>query len=88
MYVLDKLWRGELTPSESDIPHDAAYHEKLLELSRLADQLSEELGQNGQGLFEAFRDTQMELQSIENQEAFTTGFRIGTGLLLDAITGM
>ena len=88
MYVLDKLWRGNLPPSEPDMPHDDSYHEKLLELSQLADQISEALGQKGQGLFEAYRDAQMEVQSIENQEAFIQGFRIGTGLLLDAIVGM
>ena len=86
MYVLDRLWRGEITPSEKYMRQGSEYREIMLHLCRIGDQISEELSQKGNELFQEYMDTQLKLQSIESRETFIDGFRLGAGLLLDVVT--
>ena len=86
MYVLDKLWRGDLTPSEKFVRQGSEYRDKQLRISQIADQITGELSQKGQELFQEYLNAQMELQNIEDQETFIEGFRMGAGLLLDVVT--
>ena len=47
MYVLDKLWRGEISPNEKSIYKGSEYHRKLLELCEIADKINQELTEQG-----------------------------------------
>ena len=86
MFVLDKLWRGDLTPSEKFVRQGSEYRDKQLRISHIADQNTGELSQKGQELFQEFLAAQMELQYMEDQDTFIEGFRMGAGLLLDVVT--
>ena len=86
MYVLDKLWRGDLTPSEKFVRQDSEYRNKQLHMNQIADQITEKLDQKGQALFREYLISQMELQYMEDQETFIEGFRMGAGLILDVVT--
>ena len=85
MYVLDKLWRGEITPSEKSTYRDSEYHAKLRELCEIADRLNQELTEQGREYFKTYGSIQAQLDEIENRETFIEAFRLGAGLLLDVV---
>lgn len=61
MYMLEKLWRGELTPNEKIMRKGGPYHQKLGELCEIGDRLAEELSLEGKNLLQSYADAQLEL---------------------------
>lgn len=86
MYMLEKLWRGELTPNEKIMRKGGPYHQKLGELCEIGDRLAEELSLEGKNLLQSYADAQLELNEIENRETFMEGFRMGAQLILDVVS--
>ena len=85
MYVLDKLWRGKLSPSEPCCNYGSEYsalRSKWLQIGKL---ISSELSEEGRGLFREYQDLQEQLSAISEEDCFVNGFRIGVGLILDAV---
>ena len=44
-----------------------------------------ELSEEGRGLFLEYQDLQEHLSAISEEDSFVNGFRIGVGLILDAV---
>ena len=86
MLVLDKLWRGEISPYNTHIKKGSEYSQVMKELSRQEAAIQEELTEKGRDLFTDIQDLQIDLSARETQEAFTQGFRLGMCLLLDALS--
>ena len=86
MYVLDKLWRGEISPNEKSIYKGSEYHRKLLELCEIADKINQELTEQGREQFKNYGSIQAELNDIENQETFIEAFRLGARTVLDVVS--
>lgn len=85
MYVLDKLWRGKLSPSEQCCNYGSEYsvlRSKWLQIGKL---ILSELSEEGRGLFLEYQDLQEHLSAISEEDSFVNGFRIGVGLILDAV---
>ena len=84
MYVLDKLWRGKLSPSEQCVLHGSEYsllRDKRLHLEKL---ISAELSVDGKKHLLEYQGLQERMAEISEEDSFVNGFRIGVGLLLDA----
>ena len=86
MFMLDKLWRGEITPSEKYIRRGSEYEVLLQRISGLEDSIRRELSEEGQRKFETYLDLRDDLQSIEDRETFFSAFRMGAGMILDVVT--
>ena len=86
MFVLDKLWRGKLSPNEQCCNYGSEYsqlHRKWLHSGKL---ISAELSEDGKRLFQEYQDLLVKLTAISEEDSFTNGFRIGVGLILDAVS--
>ena len=85
MYVLDKLWQEGLSPNEKYTRKGSEYHKILLRICEEGDKVSEELTEDGKSHFDAYRDAQVELSLVAEQEVFIEAFRLGARLVLDIV---
>ena len=85
MYVLDKLWRGTLSPSEEYLNAGSEYDALRKDLLKKEKQITAELSDEGQQLFQDYQEIRAQMAAISEEEAFITGFRIGVGIILDSI---
>ena len=86
MFVLDKLWRGKLSPSEQCCNYGSEYSDLSSALFRIGKQLSSVLSDEERQLFQKYQATQEKMIAISEEDSFCNGFRIGVGLILDAIS--
>ena len=86
MYVLDKLWRGTLSPSEQCVNHGSEYSNLRDRGMHIGKLVSAELSEEGKGRFQEYQDLLEQLSAISEEDSFVNGFRIGVGLLLDAVS--
>ena len=64
----------------------AAYFEIFcFDSVRFSKLISSELSEEGKKLFQEYQDLQERLSAISEEDVFTNGFRIGVGLILDAV---
>ena len=85
MYVLDKLWQGKLSPNEQCIQHGSEYSEIRHKAVHLSKQIVSGMSDDGKRVFEEYQDLRERMCYISEEDSFVNGFRIGVGLLLDAI---
>ena len=85
MFVLDRLWRGKLSPSEQCCNYGSEYSNLSSRLYRMSKQLAGELSEDGKKLFREYQSLQEQMSAISEEDVFVNGFRIGVGLFLDAI---
>ena len=85
MFVLEKLWKDGLTPSEKYTRKDGDYYKVLLKLSNENDKVCIELTDKGKECFENFCELQSELRSISDRETFIEAFRLGARFVLDIV---
>ncbi len=85
MYVLDKLWRGTLSPSEEYLNAGSEYDALRKDLLKKEKRITEELSDYGQQLFHEYQEIRAQMTAISEEEAFVTGFRMGVGIILDSI---
>ena len=85
MFVLDKLWREGISPSERYTRKGSEYHHILLRLCDEGDKLSEELIEKGKKHFEAYQQAQIDLSVVSEREVFIEAFRLGARLVLDIV---
>ena len=85
MYVLDKLWRGQISPSERFIYEDSPYHHASRKHSDALNTLYTMLSPDAQRQYEEVEQLAMDMQKIDSEDAFIQGFRLGARLILDAV---
>ena len=85
MYVLDKLWRGTLSPSEEYLNVGSEYDVLRKDLLKKEKRITEELSDEGQQLFQEYQEIRAQMTAICEEEAFVTGFRMGVGIILDSM---
>ena len=86
MYVLEKLWREGLSPSERYTRKGGEYHNILLRICDAEDKLCEDLSEKAKAHFEAYRDAQIELSAVAEREVFIEAFRLVARLVLDIVS--
>ena len=85
MYVLDKLWQGKLSPNEQCVQHGSEYSEIRHRAVQLSTQIVSALSDEGKRMFQEYQDLRERMCYISEEDMFVNGFRIGVGLLLDAV---
>ena len=85
MYVLGKLWQGKLSPSEQCINADSEYSEIRHKAVQLEKQVLSSLPDDGKRKFQEYQELRERMCYISEEDMFVNGFRIGVGLLLDAV---
>ena len=85
MYVLDKLWQGKLSPNEQCIVHGSEYSEIRHKATQLSSQILSTLSEEGKRIFQEYQELRERMCYISEEDMFVNGFRIGVGLLLDAV---
>ena len=85
MYVLDKLWRGELSPSEPCVKYGSEYSEIRHKAAQLSSQLVSRLPDEEKRIFQEYQELRERMCYISEEDMFVNGFRTGVGLILDSI---
>ena len=85
MYVLDKLWRGELSPNEPCVRYGSEYSEIRHKATELSKAIVSGLSEEGKRMYQEYQELRERMAYISEEDMFVNGFRIGVGLLLDAI---
>lgn len=85
MYVLDKLWQGKISPNEQCIVHGSEYSDIRHKATQLSKQLVSCLSEEGKRVFQEYQELREQMCYISEEDCFVNGFRIGVGLLLDAV---
>ena len=85
MYVLDKLWQGKLSPNEQCIVHGSEYSDIRHKATQLSKQIVSSLSDEAKQKFQEYQDLREQMCYISEEDMFVNGFRIGVGLLLDAV---
>ena len=86
MYVLDKLWRGTLSPSEQCVNHGSEYSQLHHKAAQFGSQILSRMSEEKKRLFQEYQELRERMAYISEEDQFTNGFRIGVGLLLDAVS--
>ena len=85
MYVLDKLWRGTLSPSEQYVNHGSEYSQLHHKAAQMGSQILSSMSDEEKELFQEYQELRERMAYISEEDMFVNGFRIGVGLILDAI---
>ena len=85
MYVLDKLWRGEITPSERLVRSGSDYQkvssQRNAEMKRLLELLSPEAKEQ----LEVVEILRYDMNMLSEEDVFICGFRLGARIMLDVM---
>ena len=85
MYTINDLWSGSVIPCEMKISHGERYGELLSEIIQQEEALFATLTEEEKQLYDKINSCQLNMTEIEADNAFAIGFRIGVGLMLDAL---
>lgn len=86
MYVLDRLWRGEIVPTERSFRQRSKYQITLKELCQQMDEFLKLLSPEAKKQLEAVSALKSDISMMEHEDSFIYGFRLGVGILLDAVS--
>ena len=85
MFFIDKLWEGQISPSQKAIRKGSDYHKLLHKIACAVSAFEENLDENSKVRFREIEQAQNKLNDIENKETFIEGFRLGAGMVLDVL---
>ena len=86
MYVLEKLWRVGISPSDRSINKDSEYKNLLRKLCEESEKVSSELSSEGKRAFEEHERIQLALIGISEEDVFINAFRLGAKIMLDVVS--
>ena len=86
MFVLDKLWQGKLSPNEQCIVHGTEYSDLRSKAVQLEKKILSGLPDEGKRMLQEYQELREKMAYISEEDMFVNGFRIGVGLLLDAVS--
>ena len=85
MYVLEELWRGNVSPGVRYVQRGSEYHSLSAKLCKMRDELETELSEKGNAILEEYAEVWMQMQSISEKETFIQAFRLGAQMILDVV---
>ena len=85
MYLLDKLWRGDIAPSERYIRPDSEFKRKAKEFCDAAERLVEGLRPEGKQHWEDVERLKHDMNMLSEEDIFIYGFRMGARMVLDVV---
>ena len=85
MFVLDKLYRGNISPIENYPKDNEAYVEAFQKLIDEQYELQKMLSSEAQMQFEKINELERIVDGIAEEECFVEGFRMGVQMMLDVL---
>ena len=85
MYILDKLWEGEIAPCEIPARRTKEYREAAARLMDTDERLRQTLAPPQLELLEASQMARDNLSYEELQSTFRYAFCLGAGIILDVV---
>lgn len=86
MYILDSIYRGEITPNEKAFRKGTEYARCSAKLAEDEEAIIDELTEKGKIILESFESHQSALNNIAEQDAFIEGVRFGARFVLDVVS--
>ncbi len=87
MDVLEELWHGNIAPQEFNHIEDSPDYQNSLRLvNNNRERLEKGLSEYQNDLFERYNTSVDELNSQSELDAFKSGFKLATRLIISAIT--
>ncbi|MBR1530831.1 MAG: hypothetical protein IJ643_02095 [Eubacterium sp.] len=85
--ILEELWHGNLTPHEfNHIENSPEYQSAIRLVSSNQERLTKDFTEQQKDLFERYNTSMDELTSQSELDAFKSGFKLATRLMISAIT--
>lgn len=88
MMILEKFWKGEVTPGERRYHHNGEYSKSYQTMVDSEEYLRKHLTGEDLQTFQIFRDAELKLSSLSDFENFVEGFRLGAMFMLDIMEGI
>ncbi len=85
MYVLEKLFRGNIAPIERTVRPESDYKKVSLKICKHLDCFMETLTPEGKKQLEAIDDLRSDMTLLEAEDAFIRGFRLGARMMMDVV---
>lgn len=85
MYVLEKLWRGEICPMERHVRQGSQYQQASMAFCEKMEDLLNGLPPEARKRLDALADLKSDINLMENEDFFLYGFRLGAGMMLDIV---
>ena len=85
MYLLDRLWRGDISPTERYIRPDSEYKRKSKEFCDVAERLREQLSPERKQLWDDIDRLRADMTMLSEEDIFIYGFRLGARMILDVV---
>ncbi|MBE6741004.1 MAG: hypothetical protein E7570_01745 [Ruminococcaceae bacterium] len=85
--ILEELWHGNLAPHEfNHIVNSPEYQSAIRLVSSNQERLTKDFTEQQRDLFERYNTSVDELNSQSELDAFKSGFKLATRLMISAIT--
>lgn len=81
MKILEKLWLGNLNPSEQKLSPESELYKLTERIARREEALIPLLSDTARKVYKELRENQSELTSLNVFHAFATGFKLGTRIM-------
>ena len=85
MFVLQELWRGNITPSERFGRSGSEYKKIAGKLSDEMDRLMESISPEARKKLENIGNLRADMAVLSNEDIFIYAFRLGARLMLDVL---
>ena len=85
MFVLEKLWREGLSPSERFVRNGSEYQRLMMQLCDMENALLNLLPDDGKALLARYEEIQRSVSALSEEETFVTAFRMGAQMMLDIV---
>ena len=85
MYLLNKLWRGDISPTERYIRPESEYKRISKAFCDAAERLQEQLSPEGKQLWEEIDRLRADMTMLSEEDIFIYGFRMGARMILDVV---
>ena len=85
MFVLQELWRGNITPSERFVRSGSEYKKIAGKLSDEMDRLMEAIPPEARKQLENIGNLRADMTMLSNEDIFIYAFRLGARLILDIV---
>lgn len=83
MYVLEKLWRDGISPSERLVRPGSDYQKASTQRNAEMKRLLELLSPEAKAQLEVVEDLKYDMTMLSEEDVFIYGFRLGARLMLD-----
>ena len=85
MFILDSIYRGDITPKEKTFRKGTEYAKYTARMAEDGEALLDELTEKGKDILKSYDEHQADLNYISEQDAFIEGVRFGARFILDVI---